>query len=135
MKGVETLAHSRLILLCFNTTLLIVIFSIHFDIQTEKNFLVPAGIYSVESKHKRKCIDCFRHYRVRGLLLVLAHQIVSNQSSFSGESNVLRNCSAVNQTFESLSIVCMNSSLVSSGNSDQKQQRYILEVTYIGFIF
>ena len=40
---------------------------------------------------------------------------------FAGELIAHRNCSAVNQTFESLSIVCMNSSL--GGN-----QRYILEV-------
>eukprot|EP00093_Oithona_nana_P006064 06064.XXX_25551_35920_1 [CDS] Oithona nana genome sequencing. len=39
-----------------------------------------------------------------------------------GQARSLRNCSAVNQTFESLSIVCMNSSHKSPN------QRYILEV-------
>ena len=43
---------------------------------------------------------------------------------FSGELSALRNCSTVNKTFDSLSIVCMNGS-----RTKNPDQRYILKVS------
>ena len=52
--------------------------------------------------------------------------------SFSGELSALRNCSTVNKTFDSLSIVCMNGS-----RTKNPDQRYILKVSakISGFYF
>ena len=46
-------------------------------------------------------------------------------SSVSGKPKGLKNCTAVNQTFESLSIICL------AGEAFVTDQRFILEVNYI----
>ena len=86
----------RLIPLCWTTTLLRL-----------ESLVLPSGLfdYAVLSFENNVCTNVGLHF-------------------IAGQARALRNCSAVNQTFESLSIVCMNSSHKSPN------QRYILEVVY-----
>ena len=72
-----------------------------------ESLVLPSGLfdYAVLSFENNVCTNVGLHF-------------------IAGQARALRNCSAVNQTFESLSIVCMNSSHKSPN------QRYILEVVY-----